>query len=48
MFNLEYLLKNSLLEAAAPAGTVVEILKSAVGTVADKKDAKNADIEGQI
>ena len=117
MFNLEYLLKSSLLEAAAPAanplmsllpmvlvlvffyffiikpqkkrekeisnmrselkagdhiitiggilgkivkvkediilievadGTVVEILKSAVGTVADKKEAKNADIEGQI
>lgn len=28
--------------------TVIEILKSAVGTVADKKDAKNAEIEGQI
>lgn len=28
--------------------TVIEILKSAVATVADKKDAKNADIEGQM
>lgn len=28
--------------------TVIEILKSAVGTVADKRDAKNADIEGQM
>ena len=28
--------------------TVIEILKAAVGTVADKKDVKDADIEGQI
>ena len=40
--------KEDIVQIEVADGTVVEILKTAVGTVAEKKDAKKVDIEGQI